>query len=534
MKRGKKAISNLVAIVIITLMCVILAAAVYNILIRDLKEKTLSIESRIQAISNIDLKILSVEFSGSNLKIILENTGKQDISSFLVRVTSSNQEIYLNSSVYIAEQKKLKPLETQFVLIIPAPFGNHSENYKLIEVYPKFEFQEKEEIAETAKTEIQGTKISEIKKAGIQTIKTLNLDFGKGVYSVDKGLNSNNQIADSELAERVNYLATLGVDTIQIYDRGYCMIIANSLTESGKALRNNKQKLLVSLSGHGGVLENNMDETDTNFMFLSASSYRFSDFADYTYSNSNYKTFWLDGECIQFSSFDMSKVKVLGYDIYRTIFSGIKRGCESTTPIKHTNGSIPINKEYLEKAMKLYASPENINGIFGYYAIDDSPIFHAHYVDYSGMQKMKHDIVRKYDSHNPIIYGQMGYSPVEYWWLKGTTNYAYVDALAVYVYPWRIENEINKNNTARIIKMYEEIRDLSKQSKMPKIYAVIQAFTCCGIYQLPTKNQVNEEINLHLSLGASGIIFFSAGYSSSDYGIIDNQNLTEAVKEFNP
>ena len=152
-KRGmsNRGISNLVATVVIILMCIILSVSIYNNLIPEVKKSTSNIEKNIEAITDINLNIVSVDFSGNDLRIVVENSGKQDISGFMVRVTSSENEIYLNNSVYIQDEQKLKPLETRYILIIPAPFGTDSLNYSLIEVYPKFVYQGKVEISEAGK-----------------------------------------------------------------------------------------------------------------------------------------------------------------------------------------------------------------------------------------------------------------------------------------------------------------------------------------------------------------------------------------------
>lgn len=141
-------------------MCIILAAAVYNLLINEVRVKKGVIDAKFEAIGNIDLGVVSVEFSGNDLKITVENKGQQDISGFIVRVTSSSGEVRTEDNVTIAGKEKPKPLEIRYILVIPTPFGAKKENYNLIEVFPKFEYNNKEEIAETASFAVSGEKIS--------------------------------------------------------------------------------------------------------------------------------------------------------------------------------------------------------------------------------------------------------------------------------------------------------------------------------------------------------------------------------------
>ncbi len=151
--KSKKGISNLIGVIIIILMSIIITAAIFNILINQVKESSSGVEPKIYAASNINIKILNVEFEGDNLRILVENNGQQDISGFIVKITSSQNEVYINNSVDIANKEKLSPLETDYLLIIPAPFGTDKNNYRTIEVYPKFEFKGKEEIADISMEE---------------------------------------------------------------------------------------------------------------------------------------------------------------------------------------------------------------------------------------------------------------------------------------------------------------------------------------------------------------------------------------------
>ncbi len=148
--KKKKGVSNIISTIIIILMCIILIGAVYINIQRTIKKNTNEIEQSIYAASNINLKILGVEFEGENLRILVENNGQENISGFIVRITNSNGEVYTDDSVYLVNKKELSPLETNYLLIIPAPFGADKSNYKKIEVYPKFEWEGEEETAEVS------------------------------------------------------------------------------------------------------------------------------------------------------------------------------------------------------------------------------------------------------------------------------------------------------------------------------------------------------------------------------------------------
>lgn len=152
----KKAVSGIITAILITLLSISLVYIVYYFTKGTLSNTTTDAEMKIYAISNIALKISNVYLYGNNLYIVVENKGQQDITSFAVRVTSKNDIIYLNTSVHLPNEEKLGPLNTRSLIIIPAPFGNYSGNYSLVEVYPKFDFKGKEEIAENAKVEVKG------------------------------------------------------------------------------------------------------------------------------------------------------------------------------------------------------------------------------------------------------------------------------------------------------------------------------------------------------------------------------------------
>ncbi len=153
-KKGEAITAVVLILVVISLVGIIFIAA-RNITATSLYES----QKKIEAISDIDLKIISVEFSGDNLLIIVQNTGQENITSFIVRITSAGSQIYFNDSVYLENKASLGPLNREDILIIPAPFGNLSSNYSLVEVIPKFDYNGEEAIAETAKASVKGNSI---------------------------------------------------------------------------------------------------------------------------------------------------------------------------------------------------------------------------------------------------------------------------------------------------------------------------------------------------------------------------------------
>lgn len=179
-KRGQAIIITSVIIILIVLAAIVI---VWNVVNSTVTEKSNEIRSKITAISDINLRINKVFFYSTRMYISVQNSGQQDISSFIVKITSANNETYLNNSIYLKNKEKLGPLNTKSIIVIPAPFGNISSNYSLIEVYPKFEFNGEEEIAETGKDEFKVTSgggSDTISSGNIQTI-TQDPDTGGGI-----------------------------------------------------------------------------------------------------------------------------------------------------------------------------------------------------------------------------------------------------------------------------------------------------------------------------------------------------------------
>lgn len=146
----KRGISNITVVILLILVVIGMTAGIFITLRENVSENTLEIEKKIQAISAIQLRIVDVSIKDEDLYVLVENTGQQNISSFIMKVYSIKNDVYFNNSIYLPEKERLGPLHSRDLIIIPAPFGNKSENYSRVEVYPRFEFNKKEEIAESA------------------------------------------------------------------------------------------------------------------------------------------------------------------------------------------------------------------------------------------------------------------------------------------------------------------------------------------------------------------------------------------------
>ena len=151
---NKRCQSNIIVIVLLIFVVLVAFTIIYTIIKKEINQASYNLEAKVYAATNINLKITGWQIDGNNLKILVQNTGQQDISSFAVRIINSTEQVYSNNSVYLPNREKLGPLNTKGFLILPAPFGTNLSHYILFEVYPKFEYEGKEEIAEVGKSSL--------------------------------------------------------------------------------------------------------------------------------------------------------------------------------------------------------------------------------------------------------------------------------------------------------------------------------------------------------------------------------------------
>ena len=155
----KKGVSSVVVVVLITGLAVAAASILGIAIMVSVDESVEGTEAKIEAISNINLEVISAEIEkGSDggpdlLKILVRNSGKQNISGFIVKVYGT-KDIYSNNSVYLPDNVMLGPHNTDFIVIIPAPDPDIYGEYTKIEVIAKFQFKGVEETAEAAKDSV--------------------------------------------------------------------------------------------------------------------------------------------------------------------------------------------------------------------------------------------------------------------------------------------------------------------------------------------------------------------------------------------
>ncbi|MFA7707726.1 MAG: hypothetical protein WCX73_02145 [Candidatus Pacearchaeota archaeon] len=157
----KRGMAGLIVVVLLILLSFLVFVISYNVFKNQIMISSSSIESKVYAINNINLEIKDFKIQGQNLEIEVTNKGQQSISGFIVEITSNTGEVYSNNSIYFQNHEKLGPLNTNSIIIVPAPFGVDISNYKLIVVYPKFIFNSKEEIAEIAKASYSVSEIND-------------------------------------------------------------------------------------------------------------------------------------------------------------------------------------------------------------------------------------------------------------------------------------------------------------------------------------------------------------------------------------
>lgn len=196
----KRGIGKVITVVVMIICSIAMFSSMALIVLNEVKQKTTVIDEKIVAASSISLNINSVYFIDDNLYIQVENRGQQDITSFAVRVTSSSGNVYLNNSVYLKNKEKLGPLNRRDIIIIPAPFGNISSNYSLIEVYPKFEYKNNEQIAENGKSEVEGNRIADTGE-GSNPINLISFDDSSyNLFISPSGSDTNSGSEDSPFA----------------------------------------------------------------------------------------------------------------------------------------------------------------------------------------------------------------------------------------------------------------------------------------------------------------------------------------------
>ena len=137
MKRGKKAISDVIVLVLIILISIAAIFIVWTFIKPQFQEGSAEISQKGVELSSVELKINKLNLEDNSLKISVQNNGEKEIFGFTVKIYSQ-QVIYFNDSVSLVNNRSLSSLEEGIILITPAPFGSNPNNYTKLEIFPKF------------------------------------------------------------------------------------------------------------------------------------------------------------------------------------------------------------------------------------------------------------------------------------------------------------------------------------------------------------------------------------------------------------
>jgi hypothetical protein len=334
----------------------------------------------------------------------------------------------------------------------------------------------------------------------------------KGVFDIGYNVNKTHFIVENTTTA-INQAAALGFNILHTYGGGdYERFLLNKSNPAGALIRKYKMKLLVQLYADAGVVQYPLNETDTNVSFIvrNKSAYYFDVLSNQYYTNSSNKTVWIDDECIKFDSYTVSPEFYLQSwnPVKRATLQGVIRGYCSPAAT-HNPGTIGVNKEYTASKVQILNSPELSDAIWGYWAMDDSPLSPDNFIlDFRGMQKIKYELVGSSNNPKPLVYG--------YGIIYGISNYTYVDKIGLYIYPWRGQADDWANYTNLITDSYNLINNLVNNTN-PNFETVPLAQTF-GTWRCrnPTEEELRKEIVLHRSLGAESVLFYNK------YGIDNN------------
>ena len=331
---------------------------------------------------------------------------------------------------------------------------------------------------------------------------------------------------------KVNVFHSMGVDVIHANQTTFCEWMLTNESISA-ALRANGQKVMVGIQEtSGGALQYDVDEDATTLYFVSASKYKYSGFSDTKYADTDNKTLWLDDECMKFTTQSMSSSTIVwkGRNVYVHTFTGVTRGCAGTIATEHSEGSIPLNGEYL--TTRLTALAEDTDLIFGYWCLDDPPVFPNVVVSNYGLSKNFHRIIRSVDAdtNHLLCYGQMSYDPDIYTCLAGTTDFAYIDAICPYIYPWRYGTSYFDLWDIRYV---QNRSYFAAAGKTPIIFPVLQADGgWIAMFDIPTKEQVEYELAYHVGQGANSVMFYNGTLTGGSNNMWTQPGIYDAIAEF--
>lgn len=141
----KRGISSITVIVILITVILIVISLIIFIAKLEISSQLNILESKIDAISGINLQVSEAVLDSGKLRINVRNTGNQEISSLIVRIVSKNEEriLELNEPFAVSENK---------TILIEAVFGNNASSYTLLEIIPQYTFRGKETTADVKKT----------------------------------------------------------------------------------------------------------------------------------------------------------------------------------------------------------------------------------------------------------------------------------------------------------------------------------------------------------------------------------------------